>query len=144
MPATAMALRSFRRLQCVYNSCGTCPPEKKFGFLKNNAQEYPKCIEVPKSRPQTAFGVHLGVGNASKTRFDSTAPAIWDPKYDVPHCGKRILSSVLRRKNRKPNPKKNVKEAVRSPSAKRALGTWRVSGCGGRRQLPPPRVLFMF
>ena len=29
---------------------------------------------------QTAFGVHLGVGNASKTRFDSKTPAIWDPK----------------------------------------------------------------
>ena len=45
---------------------------------------------------------------------------------DAPHCGRRILSSVLRRKKRKPNPKKDVKEAAGVPSAKRALGTWRV------------------
>ena len=42
------------------------------------------------------------------------------------------------------NPKKDVKEAVRAPSTKRALGTWRVWGCGGTRQLPLPRALFMF
>ena len=45
---------------------------------------------------------------------------------DVPHCGRRILSSVLRRKKRKPSPKKDVKETAGPPSAKRALGTWRV------------------
>ena len=34
------------------------------------------------------------------------------------------------------NPKKDVKEAVRAPSTKRALGTWRVLGCGGDTAAP--------
>ena len=45
---------------------------------------------------------------------------------DVSHCGRGILSSELRRKKKKPSPKKDEKEAAGVPSAKRALGTWRV------------------
>ena len=45
---------------------------------------------------------------------------------EAPPCGRRILSSVLRRKKRKPSPKKEVKEAAGVPSAKRGLATWRV------------------
>ena len=58
--------------------------------------------------------------------------SIFGPGDDTyaPHCGRRILSSVLRRKKRKPSPKKDVKEVAGVPSAKRALGTWRLRGCG--------------
>ena len=46
-------------------------------FYKNLIQNAPKMVP---SGVQTAFGVHLGVGNASKPQLNSKTPAIWDPK----------------------------------------------------------------
>ena len=46
-----------------------------------------------------------------------------------------------KKKKKESIPKKDVKEAARVPSAKRALGTWRVWGCGGGREPSLQRIV---
>ena len=55
-----------------------------FKLTKKSSKMFPKCVQngpktVP-SRVQTAFGVHLGVGNASKTVSPTSTPALLEPK----------------------------------------------------------------
>ena len=84
-------------------------------------------IGMPKENPESMCSIGLiGKRNGKPTDSDESQADGPDDDTDAPHCGRRILSSVLRRKKRKPNPKKDVKDAAGVPSAKRALGTWRV------------------